>query len=493
MTSSARDVVLLKPIFFCVYVFAIIICVPLSLAVWFVRRELCNEKSVAGDDKVDMLVVIIHPEQWNGGSDRCTVGMIRHFAQGGHRVVWLTTMIDEYWTTEDFCGVEIQKVNLQLHPGDWFSQNVALAYHLVCSNLKPDLIVVDHSASCVPMLKWRFPASKVLFYCHFPQQLVTPSRFFLYRWYSNLIGLIEAKLYESADVIMVNSKFTATNFAEVMPSISTNKIRVVYPPCDVDSLTVLGGTAISRMQRPPNPQYVFLSMNRFWPEKRLDIIVEAAEILKSQKYRPIIKLAGSVMPHIPESRIYYELLQKMVEEKGLQDIIEFVPSPTEEQKFELFRECDSALYTPPNEHFGIVPIEALEQRRPVIVIDSGGPAETVIEDVTGTKIAAPCGKLLAEAMRNHIKRKTWIELDVDEHYQFHKKRFEEQFSLIGFGARIDDALVSMFPDTYTPSTLPKRTSYAVTSVAPAPPPTTTTVLAASKLSNSANLRARNRA
>jgi len=58
------------------------------------------------------------------------------------------------------------------------------------------------------MLKWRFPKTKVLFYCHFPQQLVTPSRFFLYRWYSRLIGLIEARLYESADVVMVNSNFT---------------------------------------------------------------------------------------------------------------------------------------------------------------------------------------------------------------------------------------------------------------------------------------------
>ena len=165
---------------------------------------------------------------------------------------------------------------MNLHPGDWFSQNVALAYNIVTSDLNPDLIVVDHSASCVPILKWRFPQSKVLFYCHFPQQLVTPSRFFLYRWYSNLIGLIEAKLYEFTDVIMVNSKFTAESFAEVMPSISKNKIRVVYPPCDVDSLSVPSGVAISRKKRPQNDKYVFLSMNRFWPEKRLDIIVEAA-------------------------------------------------------------------------------------------------------------------------------------------------------------------------------------------------------------------------
>lgn len=237
-----------------------------------------------------MLVVIIHPEQWNGGSDRCTIGMIRHFTKAGHKVVWYTTMIDEYWAKEDFCGVDIRQVPWNLHPGDWFSQNVALAYHLVCSNLKPDLIVIDHSASCVPMIKWRFPQSKVLFYCHFPQQLVTPNRFFLYRWYSNVIGLIEAKLYESADVIMVNSKFTALSFSKVMPTIASTKIRVVYPPCDVDSLSVSAGSPISRKQRPQNERYIFLSMNRFWPEKRLDIIVEAAgELIRSDLFKISLK------------------------------------------------------------------------------------------------------------------------------------------------------------------------------------------------------------
>ena len=100
---------------------------------------------------------------------------------------------------------------------------------------------------------------------------------------------------------------------------------------------------------------------------------------------PLIQLAGSVMPHIPESRIYYELLQQKCAELELGDMIVFYPSPSDEVKFSLYRDCDSAIYTPPNEHFGIVPIEALEQRRPVIVINSGGPSETVIEGITGTK------------------------------------------------------------------------------------------------------------
>lgn len=60
-----------------------------------------------------------------------------------------------------------------------------------------------------------------------------------------------------------------------MPEISKDKIMVVYPPCDVD-VTEIGEKAISRMSRPKNERYTFLSLNRFWPEKRLEIVIEAA-------------------------------------------------------------------------------------------------------------------------------------------------------------------------------------------------------------------------
>ncbi|VIO88933.1 Uncharacterized protein BM_BM13773 [Brugia malayi] len=394
-----------------------------------------------------MLIVILHPEQWNGGSDRCTLGMIKHFVELGHRVIWYTTMIDCYWDAELFDNVEIRNVNFPLHPGDWWTQNILLAWQLIFSGLVPDLVVIDHSASCLPMLKWRFPKVKILFYCHFPQQLVIPTRFFLYRWYSRVIGLIEGMLFQKADLIMVNSHFTETQFLRVMPEVNPSRLIVVYPPCNVDAIKT-GDKAISRKQRQHNnKRYTFLSMNRFWPEKKLDIIIKAAALIKrNNKMRPRIVLAGSVMPYIPESRIYYNLLQKMVQDMKVDDIVEFVKSPTDLEKFSLYRECDTVLYTPPNEHFGIVPVEALEQRRPVIVCDSGGPAETVLEGITGSKIAAPHGRLLAIAMEEHMRRTSWPALDDDEIYDCQRKRFEQYFSLNGFCNRINDALAFLFPD-----------------------------------------------
>ncbi|CAD6185542.1 unnamed protein product [Caenorhabditis auriculariae] len=425
---------------------------PAATSLVALRSQLSARPSSSAST-IKMQVVIIHPEQWNGGSDRCTVALMRHFVSQGHQVVWLTTMIDEYWKDHKFEGVEIRDIGLKLHPGDWWSQNVALGWHLIFSNLQPDMVVVDHSASCVPMIKWRFPSCKILFYCHFPQQLVTPSRFFLYRWYANMIGLIEEELFARIDTIMVNSNFTAKTFSKVMPAIEKSKIRVVYPPCDIDWIVSDSARAVSRKDRKQNELYTFLSINRFWPEKRLDIIVEAASILKRRGHKLSVQLAGSVMPHIPESRIYYEILQKMTQDLDVSDVVTFIPSPSDKEKFDLYHQCDTALYTPPNEHFGIVPIEALDQRRPVIVCDSGGPAETVLEGVTGTKIATPNGELLADAMLQHMNRSDWPELDCDKGYLKQRARLEREFSTRGFCAHIDDAVAQMFGTTIVPQTI----------------------------------------
>lgn len=41
------------------------------------------------------------------------------------------------------------------------------------------------------------------------------------------------------------------------------------------------------------------------------------------------------------------------------------------------------LYTPTEEHFGIVPCEAMMEGVPVIAVNSAGPTETVEQGITG--------------------------------------------------------------------------------------------------------------
>ena len=55
------------------------------------------------------------------------------------------------------------------------------------------------------------------------------------------------------------------------------------------------------------------------------------------------------------------------------------------------------IYTPQNEHFGIVPLEAMARGCPVVACNSGGPLETVVHTQTGF-IAEPTALCFANAM-----------------------------------------------------------------------------------------------
>jgi alpha-1,3/alpha-1,6-mannosyltransferase len=61
----------------------------------------------------------------------------------------------------------------------------------------------------------------------------------------------------------------------------------------------------------------------------------------------------------------------------------FLPSIPENLKYFLLKNAACLMYTPSNEHFGIVPLEAMYAKCPVIACDSGGPRETIISGETG--------------------------------------------------------------------------------------------------------------
>lgn len=52
MNPTARKFLSLNPVFYSLYILGLIIAVPLSLIVWFIRRELFVERSIAGGQDV---------------------------------------------------------------------------------------------------------------------------------------------------------------------------------------------------------------------------------------------------------------------------------------------------------------------------------------------------------------------------------------------------------------------------------------------------------
>jgi alpha-1,3/alpha-1,6-mannosyltransferase len=66
--------------------------------------------------------------------------------------------------------------------------------------------------------------------------------------------------------------------------------------------------------------------------------------------------------------------------------------------------CKGMIYTPENEHFGIVPLEAMARGCPVVACNSGGPLETILHTETGF-LSEPTAQGFANAMVLLLTRK----------------------------------------------------------------------------------------
>ena len=114
----------------------------------------------------------------------------------------------------------------------------------------------------------------------------------------------------------------------------------------------------------------------------------------------------------------------------------FLPSITQEIKSKLLENCLGLLYTPSDEHFGIVPIEAMARGLPVIAINSGGPKETIKSNETGF-LCDPNPIDISNSI-DQLIIKGKIEMGLAG-----KKRVQELFSLKVFGDRLVEIINTM--------------------------------------------------
>lgn len=94
-------------------------------------------------------------------------------------------------------------------------------------------------------------------------------------------------------------------------------------------------------------------------------------------------MAGGYDERVTENVEHYIELRRLCDKLGINDDVTFLCSVSDSEKRTLLHNCDCLLYTPDREHFGIVPIEAMYMKCPVIACNSGGPLETVVDSKTG--------------------------------------------------------------------------------------------------------------
>ena len=139
-------------------------------------------------------------------------------------------------------------------------------------------------------------------------------------------------------------------------------------------------------------------------------------------------IAGGYDERVIENKEYYKELVTLAAELGITKSITFLRSVSDEQKRTLLKYSNTLLYTPQNEHFGIVPVESMYMKCPVIALASGGPLETVVDGVTGY-LSEPTTDEFAKLMKKMYDDKNKAqEMGVKGHHHVIEKFSFEAFT-----------------------------------------------------------------
>ena len=123
----------------------------------------------------------------------------------------------------------------------------------------------------------------------------------------------------------------------------------------------------------------FLVPGRIMWQKNVELAIEAWSRFKPNPSDNEFRLVVAGMMDT-KSRPY---LKALMAKAASRPDISFVPGPTDAEMLDLYQRCWAVIFTPANEDWGLVPLEAMACGKPVLATRRGGPRETVIDGVTG--------------------------------------------------------------------------------------------------------------
>jgi glycosyltransferase involved in cell wall biosynthesis len=167
--------------------------------------------------------------------------------------------------------------------------------------------------------------------------------------------------------IVVNSKNTQSRINKYL----LRNAEIIYPPIDM-----------SKYRFEKNGDF-WLSVNRLYPEKRVELQIEAFGLMPNEK---LIIVGGYA-----EGDHAAKYVEKI--ERNIPNNVEIMRSITDEEITYLYANCKGFITTAMDEDFGMTPVEAMASGKPVIAVKEGGYLESVIDGVTGLLVEPNVGDI----------------------------------------------------------------------------------------------------
>ncbi|KAI9291941.1 putative asparagine-linked glycosylation 2 transcript variant 1 [Neoconidiobolus thromboides FSU 785] len=415
-------------------------------------------------EKKILNIKFIHPDLGIGGAERLIIDAASGLRNLGHNIIVYTSHYDPNHCFEETLDgrVDVKVAGNSIIPNSIFNnkfkvfcawlRSFHLVSNLIVNKVKADVIVVDQVSAAIPLLK--VMGYKVLFYCHYPDKLLTGRETLLKAIYRYPIDKLEEWTTAQADKILVNSNFTLGVFKKAFPSIQQVP-EVLYPGIQianyklgVDEEVLNDESVIPILSK---DKLLITSINRFERKKNIGLAIKAfAEIIndknKKKKYIKKLRLiiAGGYdienlenIEHLKElinltqelNLSYQVYFNSMIDNTLIQGTTQvlFLPSFNEKQRRYLLNNSLCLIYTPTGEHFGIVPIEAMYCKLPVIAVNSGGPKETINHNETGY-LTFPSPKEFSNCIRKFVNNPNLAkELGINGNLRVLQKFTSEKF------------------------------------------------------------------
>ena len=379
-----------------------------------------KQRSQGGGKPELKRIVFFHPDLGIGGAERLVVDAAVGLQNLGHSVTIFTSHRD---TNHCFDEARNGTLDVRVRGNSMVPATVLGRFKILCSvlrqihllssitwsgelsKLEPSVFFLDQLSAGIPFLRWFWEDINILFYCHFPDLLLVQNR---KSWYKRAwrIGFdwLEGWGIRGADRVIVNSHFTKGVVEQIWPVLGGERGIGVIHPC-VDTKRKLRqdvDTTVKKNEQEKmwKDKKVVLSINRFERKKDVALAIRAFAGLEAlERARARLVVAGGYDTRVQENVTYHGELEELaaslnltsatakniVSAQAIPSDIEvlFLLSVPDQVKTSLLHAARILIYTPSDEHFGIVPLEAMLAGVPVLAANSGGPLETVVDGETG--------------------------------------------------------------------------------------------------------------
>lgn len=397
-------------------------------------------------------VTFLHPDLGIGGAERLVVDAALALKKKGHDVNFVTTHHNpEHCFTETKDGtipVTVVGSWLPRHIlGKFFAlcayiRMIYAATYIIFSEQRPEIVFCDLVSVCIPILRLKIPY--IVYYCHHPDQLLSKPGGYGKHVYRMPLNYLEEITTGMAHKVFVNSLYTRSIFKDTFKRLKIEP-EVLYPSINTEAFDKTRIWSLERVldKKLPANSIVLLSINRYERKKNLGLALETLAML--QKYltgddykRVYLIMVGGYDKRVEENVEHYMELIGLSYELGVAEKVIFLRSPSDTDKVSLLHHCKIVLYTPENEHFGIVPLEAMYAGKPVIAHNSGGPKESVVSGKTGYLVEST-GEAFAKQVASLIRHPDQL----TEFGQAGKERFIKTFSFAAFSAQLNEAIENL--------------------------------------------------